>query len=101
MAGSQKRAIHEPEGRDESRFALICKNSERNLNVTIVKYILSLLGQTLSLLGQTNCPGLLTLCPKRLLVNYLTINQQVGHEARENHKVKGRRQVLSESGQAF
>ena len=33
------------------------------------------------------------------LVNYLTINQQVGHEARENHN--GQWQVLSESGQAF
>jgi hypothetical protein len=25
MAGSQKRAIHEPEGRDESRYSLISK----------------------------------------------------------------------------
>ena len=32
-------------------------------------------------------------------VNYLTINQQVGHKARENHN--GQRQVLSASGQAF
>ena len=62
-AGSQKRAIHEPEGRDESRLKLKLK---RNLDVTIVKYILSLLGQIVSLLGQTNCPGLRTLCPKRL-----------------------------------
>jgi len=30
---------------------------------------------------------------------YLTINQQVGHEARENRN--GQMQVLSESGQAF
>ena len=34
---------------------------------SIVKYILSLLGQIVSLLGKTNCPGLRTLCPKRLL----------------------------------
>ena len=40
--------------------------SKRNLDVTIVKYILSLLGQIVSLLGQTNCLGLRTLCPKRL-----------------------------------
>jgi hypothetical protein len=45
-AGSQKKTIHKPEGRDKSRCALYYK---RNLNVTIVKYILSLLGQTLSL----------------------------------------------------
>ena len=35
--------------------------SKRHLKVTIIKYVLSLLGQTLSLLGtlsrQTNCPG--------------------------------------------
>jgi len=66
-AGSQKRAIHEPEGRNESRFSLI---SKRNLNVTTVKYILSLLGQTLSLLGQANCVGLRTLCPKRPLGSF-------------------------------
>jgi len=62
-AGSQKRTIHKPEGKDESRFSLKIK---RNINVTIVKYILSLFGQTLSLFGQTNCVGLRTLCPKRL-----------------------------------
>ena len=54
-AGSQKRTIHKPEGKDESRFSL---KSKRNINVTIVKYILSLFGQTLSLLGQTICVGL-------------------------------------------
>ena len=43
------------------------KNSKRNLNVTTFQYFLSLFGQTLSLFGQTNCPGLRTLCPKRLL----------------------------------
>jgi hypothetical protein len=32
-------------------------------------------------------------------VNYLTLNQQIGHEARENHN--GQRQVMSVSGQAF
>jgi len=32
-AGSQKRTIHEPEGKDESRFSL---KSKRNINVTIV-----------------------------------------------------------------
>ena len=62
-AGSQKRTIHKPEGKDESRFSL---KSKRNRNVTIVKYILSLLGQIVSLLGQTNCLGLRTLCQKRL-----------------------------------
>ena len=61
--GSQKRAIHEPEGRDESRLALKLKI---NLDFTIVKYILSLFGQTLSLFGQTICPGLRTLCLRRL-----------------------------------
>ena len=45
-AGSQKRAIHEPEGRDESRFALKLK---RNLDVTIVKYILSLWTNTVTI----------------------------------------------------
>ena len=64
-AGSQKRTIHEPEGRDETRFELKVK---RNLDVTIVKYILSLLGQIVSSLGQTNCVGLRTLCPRRLRV---------------------------------
>ena len=34
-----------------------------------------------------------------LLVNYLTINQQFGHEATENHS--DQRQVISENGQAF
>jgi len=63
-AGSQKRTIHKPEGKDESRFSL---KSKKNRNVTIVKYILSLLGQIVSLLGQTNCVGLRTLCQKRLL----------------------------------
>ena len=33
------------------------------------------------------------------LVNYLTVDQQVGHEARENHN--GQRQVISVSGKAF
>jgi len=33
------------------------------------------------------------------LVSFLTINQQFGHEARENHN--GQRQVMSVSGQAF
>jgi len=63
-AGSQKRTIHKPEGKDEFRFSL---KSKRNRNVTTVKYILSLLGQIVSLLGQTNCVGLRTLCQKRLL----------------------------------
>ena len=63
-AGSQKRTIHKPEGKDESRFSL---KSKKNRNVTIVKYILSLLGQIVSLMGQTNCVGLRTLCQKRLL----------------------------------
>ena len=62
-AGSQKRTIHEPEGRDESRSALKLK---RNLDVTIAKHILSLFGQIVSLFGQTNYLGLRTLCPKRL-----------------------------------
>ena len=33
------------------------------------------------------------------LLNYLTINQQVGHEARENRN--GQRQVLSEVDKLF
>jgi len=48
-AGSQKRTIHKPEGKEESRFSL---KSKRNINVTIVKYILSLLGKIVSLLGR-------------------------------------------------
>jgi hypothetical protein len=48
-AESQKRTIHvfhELEGRDESRFALKSKKKHRlELQVTIVKYILSLLGR--------------------------------------------------------
>ena len=39
---------------------------KRNLDVTIIKHILSLFGQIVSLFGQTNCSGLRTLCPKRL-----------------------------------
>ena len=34
------------------------KKFRRHLHVTIVKYILSLFGQTLSLFGQTICPSL-------------------------------------------
>jgi hypothetical protein len=55
-----KRGKSTNQGRDESLFALKIK---RNLDVTIVKYILSLFGQTLSLFGQTIYPGLRTLCP--------------------------------------
>ena len=33
------------------------------------------------------------------LVSYLTVNQQVGHEATESHS--GQRQVMFENGQAF
>jgi hypothetical protein len=72
-AGSQKRTIHvfhEPEGRVVSRFALKNKKKHRlELQVTIVRYILSLLGQTLSLLGQLICLGLRTFSLKRLRVS--------------------------------
>jgi hypothetical protein len=39
-AGSQKRKIHKPEGRNESRFSLKSKRNRKR------KYILSLFGQT-------------------------------------------------------
>ena len=65
-AGSQKRTIHvfhELEGSDESRFALKSKQKLRlELQVTIVKYILSLFGQIVSLYGQPVCLGLLSMC---------------------------------------
>jgi hypothetical protein len=65
-AGSQNRAIraiNEPEGRDESRFALKIKKKFRlELQVTIVRYILSLFGQIVSLFGQPDCLGLFSLC---------------------------------------
>ena len=83
-AGSQKRTIHKSEGRNESRFSSISKNSKRNLNVTIVKYILSLFGQIVSLFGQTNCVGLRTLCQKRLLGKKVPL---VGSPAQHNHNI--------------
>jgi len=82
-AGSQKRTIHEPEGKDESHLSL---KSKRNRNVTIVKYILSLLGQIMSLLGQTNCVGLRTLCQKRLQGHYSQPQQPQGYSMSKQQK---------------
>ena len=60
-AGSQKRAIHEPEGRDESRLALKLK---RTLNVTVLIYFVFIWTNPVTF-GQTICLVLRTLCLKR------------------------------------
>ena len=67
LGGSQKRQSMNHKGEETSRARVkIEKKFRRHLHVTIVKYILSLFGQTLSLFGQTICPGLRTLWLRRL-----------------------------------